>query len=250
MNFRRTIRTYHRYLGIIIGIQFLFWTLGGLYFSWTNIEDIRGNTLKKAETYFSKDLHFPDINPIIDSLNSSGTIDSIKQVELKQLKNKAYILLTYFSSSNSNIQEEKLLIDFSNNKNIKEISAHFAGEIAQNSMKDPVEILAIHLLNEDSINNHHEYRGGIFPVYAVHMKTTNKLTIYIDAQSGEVLKFRTQKWRIFDFLWMMHTMDYSGRDNFNNWVLRAFAILGLLTLLSGFILYFSTSSWLRKKNSF
>ena len=30
-------RRFHRYMGVTIGIQFLFWTLGGLYFSWSDI---------------------------------------------------------------------------------------------------------------------------------------------------------------------------------------------------------------------
>ncbi len=37
------IRKTHRYLGVILGIQFLFWTIGGLYFSWTNIDEIHGD---------------------------------------------------------------------------------------------------------------------------------------------------------------------------------------------------------------
>ena len=41
------IRKTHRYLGLFIGVQFLFWTLGGLYFSWSNLDDIHGDTLKR-----------------------------------------------------------------------------------------------------------------------------------------------------------------------------------------------------------
>jgi hypothetical protein len=31
---KRYIRKMHRWLGLIIGIQFLLWTLGGFYFAW------------------------------------------------------------------------------------------------------------------------------------------------------------------------------------------------------------------------
>lgn len=44
----RITRKWHRYLGFFLGIQFLMWTLGGLYFSWTNIDNIRGDNLKTA----------------------------------------------------------------------------------------------------------------------------------------------------------------------------------------------------------
>ena len=42
--FRKT----HGFLGIFIGIQFLFWTLSGLYFSWTNLDEIHGDQYRKA----------------------------------------------------------------------------------------------------------------------------------------------------------------------------------------------------------
>ena len=40
---------------------------------------------------------------------------------------------------------------------------------------------------------------------------------------------------------MTHTMDYEGRDNFNTLLLRAFSLLGLLTVLSGFVLWYISS---------
>ena len=41
------IRKAHRYLGLFIGIQFLMWTISGLYFSWTDIDEIHGDYFKK-----------------------------------------------------------------------------------------------------------------------------------------------------------------------------------------------------------
>jgi hypothetical protein len=46
---------------------------------------------------------------------------------------------------------------------------------------------------------------------------------------------------------MLHTMDYKGRDNLGNILLRAFSIFGLFTVFSGFALYFVSSKSLRKK---
>lgn len=250
MRFKRSIRKYHRYLGLIIGIQFLFWTLGGLYFSWTNIEEIRGNTLKKENTYFSNAIQISNIKPQLDSLRASGKLDSIKSIKLTKILNNQAILLTYFSSADQITQENRLLIDLSTNTAIVEVNPELAGKIAQNSMKNPAEIKTIQFLSKDKINSHHEFRSGVLPAYAVQMNTKNNLVIYIDGKSGEVLKYRTQQWRIFDFLWMMHTMDYAGRDNLNNWLLRVFSVLGLLTILSGFILYINTSRWFRKKRTF
>jgi hypothetical protein len=42
-------------------------------------------------------------------------------------------------------------------------------------------------------------------------------------------------------------MDYEGRDDVNNSPLRAFSVLGLLTISSGFALYFVSSPWFQRK---
>jgi hypothetical protein len=44
-------------------------------------------------------------------------------------------------------------------------------------------------------------------------------------------------------------MDYKGRDNFGNILLRAFSIFGLVTVLSGFLLYFTSSKRFRNKQT-
>jgi hypothetical protein len=48
---------------------------------------------------------------------------------------------------------------------------------------------------------------------------------------------------------MSHTMDYEGRDDFNNWLLRIFSVFGLLTVLSGFTLFFMTNKKRIKKKA-
>jgi len=45
---------------------------------------------------------------------------------------------------------------------------------------------------------------------------------------------------------MTHTMDYEGRDDFNNTILRVFSLLGLITVFSGFLLWYTSSPTVRK----
>ena len=45
---------------------------------------------------------------------------------------------------------------------------------------------------------------------------------YVDAGSGEVVARRTRLWRVYDFMWGLHIMDLQGReDTHNPWVDRA-----------------------------
>jgi len=41
-------------------------------------------------------------------------------------------------------------------------------------------------------------------------------------------------------------MDYKGRDNFNNLLLRIFSVFGIFTVITGFILWGVSSPTLRK----
>jgi O-antigen/teichoic acid export membrane protein len=41
-------------------------------------------------------------------------------------------------------------------------------------------------------------------------------------------------------------MDYNTRDDFNTTLLRAFSLMGLITVLSGFVLWYISSPTLRR----
>lgn len=113
-----------------------------------------------------------------------------------------------------------------------------AKEVAQKSLKNSSSILKTEYLT--TTNSHHEYREKPLPAYAITFDKPNNTTVYVAAQLGTVQSYRNDAWRTFDFLWMLHTMDYQSRDNINNWALRIFSIFGLITILSGFLLYFLT----------
>jgi hypothetical protein len=98
----------------------------------------------------------------------------------------------------------------------------------------------------ESVGDHHEYRGRPLPAYEISYKSDENLKAYVALKNGAFQTVRHRDWRWFDFLWMTHTMDYQGRDNFNTIVLRIFSILGLITVFSGFLLWFTSSPTIRK----
>ncbi len=58
---------------------------------------------------------------------------------------------------------------------------------------------------------------------------------------------RTTRWRVFDFFWMLHVLDFESRDDFNHPLLQVAALLGLLIALSGVIFWAMTTPLFRKK---
>jgi uncharacterized iron-regulated membrane protein len=76
------IRKTHRYLGLFIGIQFLLWTLSGLYFSWSNLDDIHGDHLRRRAAYVPiNKLLVPPTVPM-QELRQQADIDSIAGLPL------------------------------------------------------------------------------------------------------------------------------------------------------------------------
>jgi hypothetical protein len=71
--------------------------------------------------------------------------------------------------------------------------------------------------------------------------------VYVSVDRGLVTARRNQTWRVFDFLWMFHIMDYEARDDINNLLLRLLSIFGLATVISGYLLWGSTSRFLRRR---
>jgi hypothetical protein len=221
----KKIRTAHRYLGLFLGIQFLFWTISGLYFSWTDLDEIHGDQFKKKSIKKEfKNL----INPT--EINFS---DGIKSLELREIADTPYYWIN-----------EKKLINAYNGVVKDSITKQEAIIISNNNILDEYKISDIEIIFE--VGNHHEYREKPLPAYVISYDGSDKLKSYISIKDGQFQTVRHRSWRWFDFLWMTHTMDYETRDDFNNKLIKAFSVMGLITVMSGFLLWLVTSKTIRK----
>lgn len=211
------IRRAHRYLGLLIGIQFIFWIVSGLYFSWTNLDEIHGDHFKVLD-YESK--YHTDLFSLNELASSSG----IQTVELREITGVPHYWVNNKNLYNAETGELK-----------DGISKDEALWIAQRNIKSSLEAKTVELITE--VGNLHEYRGRLLPAFVISYDSKDEVKAYVSKIDGKFQTLRHRKWRWFDFLWMTHTMDYNGRDNFNTFLLRTFSLLGLLTVLSGFVLY-------------
>ncbi len=238
-NYKHYIRRTHRYLGVFIGIQFIFWTLGGLYFSWTNLDEIHGDHLRaKSQSEFSLPEGSVSPDAIVKSVRSTFGTTRIEKMYFVEL------LGTYFYAVEHVMDGKRstVLLSAEDASIRPAVSSTEARQIAKDALANQGEPVELSYLTADNISKHHEYREK--PAWAASFE--NDINVYLSAETGQVGAIRTSKWRVFDFLWMLHTMDFQGRDNINNYVLRGFSILGIVTVLSGFSLFFVSSRLLRK----
>lgn len=225
------VRKIHRWLGIIAAIQFLGWTVSGFYFTLIPIEEIRGNHLLKPApqtrlvgTALISPTDLVGVHEILGEAN-------VEDVQLKQRIDQVVYLVS--------LGEESLVFDATDGERLGALDRDEAIRAA--SMRTELEPVDAKLI--ESVSPGHEYRGGPLPAWQIRL--ANDAHIYVDAVSGQIRAVRTDEWRLFDLLWSLHIMDYEERDDFNHLLLKAAALLAIVTVLSGAVLFIITFRWRR-----
>lgn len=242
------IRKTHRYLGILTGIQFVLWTIGGIYFSYSDMDEIHGDHHRKHAAPLSPQMDLVSPTAVLTHLQHAASIVSVRLIDVLGVP---HYQVVYQSDAGHDHEQESnftLLAVAATGELRPSLTEQEAVQMARHSFVDSVQVAQVDYLTEDNIDGHHEYRGSPLPAWAVTMAHPTQTTVYVAAEQGVVTKFRNNKWRVFDFLWMLHTMDYQGRDNFGNVLLRIFSVAGMVTIASGFALYFVSWGRPRKPN--
>lgn len=239
------VRKIHRYLGLFIGIQFLGWTISGLYFSWNDIDDVHGDHMRSNPHGIPADVALVSPEVPLQKLRATTTVDSIYSIQLISIVGKPFYQIQYFSGHAGGIHPHThwKLADAASGELRGSLTPDEAVSIAEDHLVASAKAMDVTLI--ENTDMHHEYRENPLPAYAISFATPN-CTVYISAERGTFQTIRHDQWRGFDFLWMFHTMDYQSRDDFNNWLLRIFSVFGLLTVLSGFTLYCVSSRTLKR----
>ena len=242
------IRKLHRYLGIIIGIQLLGWTFSGLFFSWNDLDNVHGDPMRKNPAFISAKTPLASPELSIRELQRHTRIDSIHSVQLISVNGNPLYQIGYFSgdAGNVHLRVHYRLADAVTGQPRAALSEREAVAVAKDHVVATAKVTNVSMLN--NVDEHHEYRERPLPAYAVTFEDP-QCTVYISAERGTFQSIRHRQWRTFDFLWMIHTMDYRGRDDINNWLLRILSVFGLVTVLSGFTLFFVSSKRIRNLRS-
>jgi hypothetical protein len=193
--------------------------VSGLYFSWTNIDEIHGDHFRSK----------PSTTSILPETLKLSFDKPITDLSLKFILDNPYLWIN-----------DSILVGMDGEK-IDLIDSATAIQVARNNIKKKFEVKSCQLIRNTSSG--HEYRGRPLPAYAISFNTKDNMIAYVSARDGQFQRVRFRDWRWFDFLWMTHIMDYQDRDDINNWLLRAFSLFGLLTVVSGFALFFSTKNY-------
>ena len=228
-------RKLHKWLGLLIGLQIVLWVLGGFVMSFFDIEKVRGevNIAKQIEVNLNQTINF-DVNQIIDRLDFAPT-----SIELKGWMGR----LVWAVKSKDHYQ----LIDAQTGERITPLDEATARKVADADFAGDAQISHLVLLNEQTITEFGEVRGRKAPLWQAQFNDEDNTRIYVSADKGTVVARRNDTWRLFDFFWMLHIMDYKERSNFNHPLLVFASLLALLMSLSGLYLVIKLVVFKRKK---
>ena len=224
-------RKTHKWLGLFIGVQVVIWSLSGLYMTVVHIDTIHGDhfirTAPKATTTAAG---------LIDPLELAST-NQASGVRLVFVRNRpAYALGTEMGEK---------IVDASIGTPISPLTEGEIRTIARSTYTGTEAIASAKLITEIPA----EIRGRKPPLWRVEFASWNKPTLYFSPSTGELLSRRHELWRVFDFVWMLHIMDYEERENVNNTLLRAFTWGAVLMAASGIWLLFYSFHRKKKKKA-
>lgn len=202
----------------MLGLQLIAWFASGLVMAILPIEEVRGQHLKKA-------LPIADWRHVV--LSPQQVLQSFPHYQSLQLGQRGnepvYLLATAQASYTISARTGDILAPLT----AEEISELAAIQYQGGSALQTPELLQ-HIPNE--------IRGLTPPLWRVGVADPSHTTLYLDATTGQIQRVRTDTWRLYDFFWMLHIMDYQHRENFNHWLLIVSAASALLFSLSGMVL--------------
>jgi len=233
---KKSMRAWHRWLGLFTSIQLLLWTVSGLFFTVPDITDVRGEQYRVTEDYLEVAPEPNNLAPIQNIVTNGN--DFMEENFVISLRKRAQSWVYQVQSDN----RKTLIFDAISGDPLNRITETEAIWIVSNETSmNPV---GVDLINEQKIGS--EYRGRDLPLYRVRVEEPKSGVVYVDPTTGDIMAIRTTLWRAWDFLWSLHIMDYRERDDFSHWLIRIFAALSVLTVLSGIVLWIISSKLAKK----
>jgi len=219
MKARRLSQKLHKWLGLVVGIQLVIWSISGFYMVVVNIDIIHGDHL----VHPSLKLNSRDIELFSSQLKSLANANpDASTIALKSMNGSEFLEIRK--------PDETRLIKLSSGEEWAPIGEDTARSLAKSYYAGSGVIRASTLIET---NPPREIGKRPLPLWRVDFDDVWGSTLYISPSTGALVTRRHTLWRVFDFLWMLHIMDYDEREDVNNLVLRIVSILAFLLVLSG-----------------
>ena len=155
LNYKHYIRRAHRYLGVFIGIQFILWTVGGLYFSWTNLDEIHGDHLRvKSQGQFSLPAGTASPDAIVKNVHSIFGATRIEKMYFVEVLGSYFYAVDHVMDG----KRSTVLLSVEDASVRSAVSSTEARQIANDALASQIEPVELSYLTADNVSKHHEFR--------------------------------------------------------------------------------------------
>jgi len=224
-------RKTHKWLGLFIGLQVVIWSLSGLYMTVVHIDTIHGDHLIRQ--------------PGARSVPAAQLGDPIAAVAANKAQSVRLAWLRGQPIYVVKGEAGEAALDARTGTAVPQPTEAEIRKLASAIYTGNQPIRSAELISDIP----GEIRGRKPPLWRVEFDHWNKPTLYLSPVTGELVSRRHELWRVFDFVWMLHIMDYDERENVNNPLLRAFTWGAVLMALSGIWLLFYSFHRKKKKKA-
>lgn len=189
---------------LLLGLQFIIWAVSGLYMVVFDIHYIHGDSLvTKKQVFLQKE----QVNYSLAQLYAEHPQAS--QVELASLLDTA----VYRFKEGDN----KYVVSAGSGKMLSPINEDYAKRIAKSYFHDAkADITQVTLIKD---NPPRELSKRHLPVWRVDFDDSANASFYISVETGKLVTKRHSYWRIFDWMFSFHVMDYVDEDASNKLLL-------------------------------
>ena len=211
-------RKIHKWVGLVLGLQFVLWTFSGAVMALLDSDKVGGHSA--APTAATVQAWPADMVPPASGQAVEGlTLRRIVDRPVYEIKVRQGIQLLDARSG------QPILID-----------AAFAENIARDAFHHDSAVASVTRLEKANLEAR-EHSGAMWRVDFADEENSSS---YISAETGRPLVNRGDTWRLWDVAWMLHNMDYVNRTSFNHPLIIFVAFGALWLSFTGFYLLFKS----------
>lgn len=211
---RRMVMRWHVWLGWLVGVPLLLWTVSGLFMASFPIDTVRGEHLKAEVSAL------PGFRPVAPFLEGRP----VQTLTLGQQAGAPVWLIQYADGGQRRADARTGAL-------LPAVSASEAALLARAAFAGKADLRSVTRFSAD--NAPLELRR---PRPSWQARFSDGTHIYIDEETGAVLATRSALWRAFDFMWGLHIMDLQEREDTHHPILIGFAALAVISILIGICL--------------
>lgn len=216
------LRRIHKWVGLVIGLQFLVWAISGTAMALLDMGEVAGGA--RAEEAVPL---LPNDGQAWPRVQRALAGQPLFALGVRNLPQGRAIEVTTAAGVR--------LFDAGNGSPVS-IDQTAAASIARATHPNGASPTQITPLGELTI----AVREHQLPIWRVDFSDAKHSSYYVSGVTGEVLERRNDSWRWWDFFWMLHNMDYANRTSFNHPLIIVVGFTMAWLAVTGFWLLFRT----------